>query len=69
MQSAEKVRLGWIELYERVLMPALTSTVCLTSLRSKQETLHVFNVTTIIYHIRFLFAKGGLGLFALADPF
>jgi hypothetical protein len=37
--------------------PALTSTVCLTSLRSKQKTLHVFNATTTIYHIRFFFRQ------------
>jgi hypothetical protein len=36
---------------------ALTSTVCLTSLRSKQETLHVFKATTTIYHFRFSFAR------------
>ena len=40
-----------------VTLPALTSTACLTSLRSKQETLHVFNATMTIYQFRFFFAK------------
>src|ERR1700730_10286161 len=39
------------------MLPALTSTVCLTSLRSKQETLHVFKGTTTIYHFRCFFAR------------
>src|SRR6266436_3905042 len=42
---------------DRLVDAALTSTVCLTSLRSKQETLHVFKGTTTIYHFRVFFAR------------
>src|SRR5712664_1226680 len=52
---SRKIRRAWATASQT--LPALTSTVCLTSLRSKQETLHVFKATTTIYHFRFSFAR------------